>query len=264
MNEQTEELEFLLRSENRAELLAALASDGPLDRYDLEETLGTSRRTVSRTLKKLETRSYISETDEGYCLTAFGASVFETYREYTRRLDLAERLRPFLGHVDGDALDVELAALEGATLTLADDASPYAPIDRTLELRAGASRIREVAPSVEKRSIEQLTERVEGGDDVTFEVVLTADAAKAAQSQPEYERAHRITQRSDDVEQFVYRGELPFFLGVMDETVAIGAVVDGSPTALIESRDEQLRAWAERRIDEFRSESIPMREVLAD
>ena len=264
MNEQTEELEFLLRSENRTALLAALASDGPLDRYDLEETLGTSRRTVSRTLKKLEDRNYISETDGGYCLTAFGAAVFETYREYTRRLDIAERLRPFLGNVDGGALDVELATLEGAKLTLADDASPYAPMDRTLELRAQASRIREIAPSVEKRSIEQLTERVERGEDVTFEVVLTADAAQAAQSQPEYEEAHRVTQRADNVEQFVYRGEFPFFLGVMDETVAIGAVVDGNPVALVESRDERLRAWAEQRIDEFRSGAIPMRKVLAD
>jgi predicted transcriptional regulator len=264
MTGQTEELEFLLRSENRTELLAALAAEGPLDRYDLEEALGTSRRTVSRTLKKLETRNYISETDGGHRLTAFGAAVFETYREYTRRIDTAERLRPFLGNIDGEALDIELSALQGAKLTLADDASPYAPMDRTLELRARSSRIREIAPSVEKRSIEQLTERIERGDDATFEIVLTADAAQAAQSKPEYEKAHRITQGADNVDQFVYRGEFPFFLGVLDETVAIGAVVDGSPFALIESRDERLREWAEQKIDQFRSEAVPMGKIAAD
>lgn len=264
MTGQTDDLEFLLRSENRTELLAALASDGPLDRYDLEETLGTSRRTVSRTLKKLEERSYVSAAEGGYRLTAFGTAAFEIYREYTDRLDLVDRFRPFLGNVDGEALDFEVTGLRGADLHVAGDVNPYAPIDRTLELRAQASRIRELAPGVEKRSIEQLTERVQSGEDISFEVILTAGAAEAAQSQPEYEHAHRTIRRADNVEQFVYPGEFPFFVGIMDDTVTLGATVDGSPHALVESRDEGLHAWAERKIDEFRAEATPIRELAAD
>lgn len=258
MNTIEEELEFLFRSDTRAKLLATLQGEQPLDRYELENRLEPSRRTITRTLNKLEDRNYIHESADGYRLTALGEAEIETYQEYEKRVRLATTYRPVLGNVDAEALDLDVEYLEDAELVVADETTPYAPLDRTLELRAEATRIREMAPAVEKRSIEQLTERVERDDEFTFEVILPVETAKQAASSPAYATAHEVTRTADCVEQYVYSGEFPFFVGVMDETALLGSTVGGDPYAVVESEREELREWAERKIDEFRHQSTPI------
>lgn len=264
MTEGQEEIEFLLGSENRTAVLEALKTAGRLDRYALEERLGSSRRTVTRTVNALEERNYIDEGENGYSLTAFGARLLETYREFTDDVSLARKYRPFLGHLEPSAIDFELSALRGAKLIVAEKASPYAALDRTLDLRRNASRVREMAPSVEKRSIEQLVERIENDEEVSFEVILTDEVARAAESKPEYRSAHETIQQADNVSQYVYPGDFPFFIGVMDDTVAVGSIVDGSPYAVVVSENESLREWGERKLDEFERKSTPIQEVIAD
>lgn len=47
---------FLSQSDNRVAILAALAEDGAMDRYELESTVDATRRTVLRTLNRLAER----------------------------------------------------------------------------------------------------------------------------------------------------------------------------------------------------------------
>lgn len=114
-----DELEFLLRSRNRTELLLALEETQPLDRYDLEQQLDASRRTVTRALGTLSERGYIRETDRRYSLTVFGASVAASYRDCRQQVELASKYRPLLEHLDTRVLDVDPELLDGAELTAA-------------------------------------------------------------------------------------------------------------------------------------------------
>lgn len=251
------EMAFLSRSDNRTQLLSALRSDQPLDRDGIEQAVDSSRRTVARTLNKLDDRNYIHHTDEGYRLTGYGGELIETYEEYTERVRIAERYQPVLGNVDGEFLEFDLSALQGASLFVADDASPYALLDRTLELRKEATRIRELAPAVEKRSLEQVRERIQRDDLETFEVILTAETAEVAFSHPEYDPVTTV----DGVRQYVYDGEFPLFVAVIDDTVLLGVTVDQKPSAMIETTDETIREWAEETIDEFRAAAVPLEQA---
>jgi len=255
-----DELEFLLRSGNRTELLLALAEAQPLDRYDLEGRLDASRRTVTRALDALRDRGYIREAEAGYSLTAFGASVAESYRESRRRVGLATEYRPLLEHLDTRGLDLnlDLELLEGADLTVASETSPFVVLNRTLELREGASRIRELAPGIEKRSVEQLAGRLRNGEDLEMEVILPPEAVETVRETEAFADGHAVARETDAIEFYVAPEPFSVFVGVMDDTAVLGAGEGGEPLAMAESDRPAFREWAEARLDEFRDAATPL------
>lgn len=255
-----EGLEYLLRSDNRTSLLVVLAEDQPLDKADLEARLSASQRTISRVLNDLTERGYLQVSVDGFRLTSFGATVTEAYRRCRQRTDLAEEYRPFLTNVDAAAVDLDPAILRGADLTVADDISPYAPLNRALELRRNAARIRVVSPFVEERSVQQLAARLERGDDLDFDVILPADLYEAVQSQIDGRDAFRRETESDAVRMFVHHGDFPLLFATIGDVAALGVSVDGEPYALVESTNERMYEWVDSRIDEYRAEAVPVEE----
>ena len=251
-------LDLLVRSENRARFLCALADDGPLDRYALEDRLDVSRRTVSRVAETLSEAGYVHERADGYALTAYGRLSTRAYRAYRDEAALLDRFRPLLREADAGTFDLDPALLRGADLTLARETSPYAILDRILELRRQATRIREVAPGVEDRSVTQLADRIRDGTDLDVEAVLPPGALDAARSHPEYGEAHRVARESAAVDFFVYPEPFSVFVGVFDDTVALAAGDGGHPSALLVSDRPELRAWAEDRIDAFEATATPL------
>lgn len=253
-----DELAFLLRSGNRTELLLALGGTQPLDRYDLEGRLDASRRTVTRALDALNERGYVRETDEGYSLTAFGRAVAEAYRDCRRQVALAAEYRPLLEHLDTRLFDIDPELLEGAELTVASETSPFVVLNRTLELREGASRIREAAPGIEKRSVEQLASRLRHGSGLEMEVVLPPDAVETVAEADAFAGDHAVARDSEAVEFYVAPEPFSVFVGVMDDTAALATGEDGEPLALVESDRPAFREWAEARLDEFRDAATPL------
>jgi predicted transcriptional regulator len=251
-------LELLARSDSRIELLRALADGGPLDRYDLEDRLDVSRRTVTRALDALEEEGYVGERESGYALTAFGRLSVRAYREYSEEVSLLERYRPLLRDLDAGRFDLDPDLLRGADLIVASEASPYAILDRVLELRAEATRIREFAPGIEDKSVRQLADRLRDGADIAVELVLPPGALEAALSHPEYGDDHRVAREADSVDFFVYPDRFAAFLGVLDDTVALAAGSGGRPSALAVSDRPDLREWALDRFRTFRREATPL------
>lgn len=247
-----DELEFLLGSGNRTELLLTLERAQPLDRYDLEDRVDASRRTVTRVLGALNERGYIQEADAGYSVTAFGASVAQAYRDCRQQVDLATEYRPLLEHLDTQALDIDLEILKGAELTVASETSPFVVLNRTLELRAAAGHIREAAPGIEKQSVEQLASRVQNGEDLEMEVVLPPDAVETVEERGAFAGDHGVARDADAVEFYVAPEPFSVFVGVMDDTAVLAAGEGGDPLALAESDRPAFREWAESRLDEFR------------
>jgi len=255
-----EGMDYLSRSENRIALLAALVEDQPRSRDELELELSASKRTVSRVLTELTQKGYLQEAPAGFKLTTFGEVVTEAFLDYKDRFELAREYRPFLANVDSTAIDLDITALRGASLTVASDVNPYAPLDRALELRQDATRIRVVTPLVEKRSMEQLTARLERGADLEFEAILPQRLYERVRSQRGYEGAFEREVQSDSVALFVYPDTIEVTYSIIDDVVALGATVDNEPYALLESTNPDLRAWVEQTIDEYRTAALPFEE----
>lgn len=260
MADATDALTFLSQSSNRHEALSALQAAEPLDRYDLEERLDASRRTVTRTLDALADRGYVTEGDAGYRLTAYGSFLATRFDRFADDVEAVDRLRPFLETVPAGTFDLDPRHLADADLFVADEASPYALLDRTLQLRREATRIREVAPAVEQKSVEQLARRARDGADLDVQVVLPESVVDAAMETADYRDDHLDALRSDDVEMFVVPDPVRTFVGVLDETVAIATTRDGRPHALVVSTDDAVRAWAEAAFERSRDRARPHEE----
>jgi predicted transcriptional regulator len=253
-------MDYLSRSENRVSLLAALVENQPRNRDELEAELSASKRTVSRVLTELTQKGYLQEGPAGFRLTTFGEVVAEAYLDYSDRFELAEKYRPFLANVDSTAVDLDITALRGASLTVAGDVNPYAPLDRALELRQDATQIRVVTPLIEKRSMEQLTARMERGEDLNFEAIFPQRLYETVKSQRGYDGAFEREVQSDSVELRISPDSIDVIYSIIDDIVALGATVDNEPYALLESKNPDLRAWVEQTIDEYKTAAVPVEE----
>ena len=63
MSNVADSLAFLSQSTNRAEVLQLLQEEDGLDRYDIEEQVEASRRTVIRALDALTEHGYVEDGD---------------------------------------------------------------------------------------------------------------------------------------------------------------------------------------------------------
>ncbi|MFB6140366.1 MAG: helix-turn-helix transcriptional regulator [Halosimplex sp.] len=247
-----EVLAFLAQSENRVDVLDALADGEPRDRYDLEGAVDASRRTVLRVANELLERGYVRETDDGYRLTALGESVYDRYAAAADGIGALSSAAAVLSAVPAGVVDFDPARLADAEVTAAAPGDPFAPLDRMLELRRGASRVRELAPGVERRSVEQLADRVEADEAVDVEIVLTPASLETAESRDQYAPAHEVVASADAVALYLTPEPFALPVTVADETVALVADgAEGRPDAVLETDDPVVREWAESYVDRF-------------
>jgi predicted transcriptional regulator len=255
------ELRFITQSANRADALAVLAAEEPLDRGELESRLDSSRRTVIRIVNSLEERGYLRETDRELRLTPFGAHVTDELDEFLAETRTALEYKPLLRNAPPVFRALPVGSLADAELLVASDADPFSILDRVLSLRAEATRIREVAPAVQKESVDQLAARVQQDDDFDVEAVISVRANDAAESRVDYRDGHATTVEADAIDIYVHPDPISFFAGVMDETAAVGVSKDGQPHALAVSEDPDLRAAVESVFERYRDEATPKTSV---
>jgi predicted transcriptional regulator len=255
MGDAVAELRFLVQSESRVGALEVLSADAPLDRRGLESRLDSSYRTVVRNVTAFEERGYLEETEQGLRLTPFGSHLADELAEFAAATDVAVEFKPLLRHAPPALREIDPRNLAGAELLVASQSDPFSILDRILTLRAEATRIREIAPGVQKESIDQLAARVRSEEVVDVEAVLSQSASDAAESRVDYRDGHAAAVESDEVDIYVHPGHISFFAGVVDDTVAIAVSKDEQPYALAVSEDPDLRATVESLFEKYRSES---------
>lgn len=261
MDTAVEELQFLTQSENRVLALTALSADGPLGRDELEARLDTSHRTVIRVVNTFSDRGYLTETPSGLRLTPFGTRLAECIDTFVSEAETALEYRPLLRHAPPRFEALPLDALDGAEHVVASESDPFAVLDRLLAARADATRIREIAPAVEQKSLDQLARRVEDGEDLDVEIVVPESASDAAASRPEYREQHRTTLTADGVDIYVHPGPIRFAAGVVGDTAAVAVGRNGRPHALALSDAPEMQAWVTALFEEYRAAATPKPDI---
>lgn len=248
---------YLTGSENRVETLRAVRADGVVEQRTIADSVDASWRTVKRTLNDLEERGWVLAVDGvgEWRISALGATVLDAYLDFVDRLEPATHLAPFLRRIPPGTLDIELDALADAEVVVSAENQPYAPMDRVLEIRRNAGRIREVVNIVQADSASQLRERVENGD-LEAEVVLEAGVLDAIATNDEYAEEFEGALAADGVTFYAYEGSVPYVLGIMDDTVLLGVTDEkGMPEAMVKSDADEVREWAESRFEAFREDA---------
>lgn len=257
-----EEVEFLVRSPNRVGILRAVERNRPAAAGEIEDELDVSHRTIVRQLRKLAGREYVERTPDAWDLTLYGSLALEQYRALEGEFEVLMKYRPVLGNLEDESFDIDPELLRGCTLTVATEAEPYAPLSRVTELRLEATRIRLLSPKIEARSINQSLERIDDGEDFELEVVLSEDALETLSSARDSSRLDRLVE-AEQMTVMVANGDVPAFLGRMDDHAAIGVSVDGSPHAVVDDTSPELREWVDEQFARFRADAIPVTDHAA-
>jgi predicted transcriptional regulator len=253
---------FVAASEHRVALLSGLRESGAADRETCYEWCDASRRTVTRALADFADREWVRESNGRYRLTGLGRAVAAGYERCEERVAAAQRLAPFLSRVPGDDFDLDPWHLRDADLVVGGPGTPTAPVDRALELRSDATRIRDLSPIVARESVAQLAERLESAD-LDVEAVVSERAVRSALSNPDYESLLAEVRGAEGHSLYVTADPVPFVLGVFDDVVALGATEDGHPHALVVSDAEPVVEWALAFFSAARDDAMPVADWTA-
>jgi len=254
-----ESVQFLAQSPNRVAILGALDDGSVKDRYDLEGSIEATRRTVLRTLGDLVEYGFVQERNDGYRRSTLGGRVYREYKAFVENVTFEDELATFLSDVPDDLFSFPVDRFEDSEVTVATAGGSYAPLDRLLDLRADATRIRDLAPAVERRSVRQLADRIEDGVDVSVEIVLSETALEAASTDQQYAPVHETTVTADAVDMFVAPGEFEIGMCIADRTVAIGTPGPNDHVrALCVTDDPVVLEWAHDYVDERLESAEPL------
>lgn len=251
MDEIAGQIDFLSSSQNRVEVLWTLDREGPLSRRRVRDRVEASRSTVKRTLDALLELDWVAKLDGEYRTTPIGTTVLDAYCEFQRAVRTAETVAPVFRWLPEVDLDFDLRELENPTVVVPGEGEPYAPVVRQTELVRSIESFRGLLPSINLEGSRLARRRIVAGE-LTAEVVVSADVAATIREEP-YAGLFR-EQLATGRMTVAVADELPFYLGLPgDGPVQLGVEDDhGLPRALLETRADAVRRWAEREYEDHR------------
>lgn len=253
--EPTDEIAFLAGSEPRAAIVAALARDGPLSTDALVDRSEAARVTVTRNLEQLAERGHVVERPDGHRLTPLGDLLADEFLALVETVETAAPLAPVLSRLPPEAFDLDPRALAGASVTVSTDANPYAPATTHAERLASASRARLLLPALNPPELRADEPRLRSG---ALEVEMLVSPAVAAKLRGELSALVADLFDAEGLTVYECDRPVPFFLGIVDETVQVGVADDeGIPRALAETDDAAVREWATATLEAYLADAEP-------
>lgn len=250
-----EEIEFLARSPNRVAVLDAL-TEGPIERYDLEDTTGVARATLGRILDDFVERGWVVESDREYVTTDLGAYVAREFIGLVERFEPVPALNEVIEWFPEDGFDFDLGCLQGAEVVRPTRTNALAPTTHIASRLRSAKEARLITYSVLPDVMDACWRGTVDGD-LEVETVLDRGAVESFGANPEMIENAQEMFESGQADVILYEGDVPTTLFVVDDVVLLClSGGEGAPHAVIETDDETVRAWAESTIDDYRSDGV--------
>jgi predicted transcriptional regulator len=251
-----EEITFLSGSRTRFHALRALYEADGLTKGELRDRLDGSRTTVGRNLDALCERGLVAKNGSGYTITRTGETITADFSDLVGTVAIANRLEPLLRWLP-EEFDVDLRQLVGAELILAEEANPYAPVNRHVEALKRAEDVR-LFIGVTGQHAWEIAHRRVVDEGATHEYVVGSRVVETLRSDPNYTDPCEAMLGTGRFELSVYDSEVPYYLGLLDETIQIGVEdEEGMPRALVETDIDGVGKWANDTYNKYRDRSTP-------
>lgn len=248
-----DQLAFLARSTQRVRILEALHCESH-DLRDLRDEVDIPRSTLRDNLDRMLELGWIEEIERrAYRTTTLGCIAIEIFDEHQTLMETAERLAPFLERVPREDVDIDLRHLSEAEVVPPEPGRPYAPDEYFVELLEGSHELRGFSPVVGRITVDAIKRRVEA-EQLRIDIVVTTDVLEALESA--FEREYREVLDAGCAKLWLYGGEVPYALALVDDTVVLRAIDDsGIPHTLVETDNEAAYMWAEQAFEAYRDEA---------
>ena len=255
MDEALGAAEFLARSENRVAALYELR-DRAQTRAELREATGMSQVTLGRVLEGLEDRRWIETDGDAYRITAVGDMVAASFDGFLGALSAADKLADLARWMPTDEYDFELHRLGDATVIRPEPKDPNATMRTAARQVAESDHVRILTHGFSTLVIHVMYERVPAGE-MTVECVFSPAVFEAMEATPEVADEIAALVESDGAEFFLYDGEVPHILAILDDGLGLGVDDDnGRPLATLGVRDPVVREWAIETFERYRDQAV--------
>jgi predicted transcriptional regulator len=237
----------------RLEFLESLA-EKPKDKRMLVDELEVSRTTTDRGVRELETVGLVEYADGRFALTAIGeVAVFGLF-DLLDTIKLRRELDPILRWVPAGTLDIDLELLADAEIFLPEPGNPWAMVNRHVQVLKEADDGCAMLPLTGLHACEALHSRIIN-EGAVVELVVEPNVADTFQSNPEYAELVDEMLATDRHDIYVYDGDIPYFIGVFNETAQMGVDSDGEPRAMLETDSPEVVDWVEQKYDAYKQQS---------
>ena len=254
-----EEIEFPARSPTRVRILDELNDEHSLTRRELRDRLDGTRTTVGRNLDGLCEREWIETGNRDgngeYAITPGGETIAEKFDDLAETIRAERRLRPFLRWVDRSAFDLDPRSLADAVVTVSDPDDPDAVMVEHLTALRSAAEVKALINTAGRASMETAQRRLSAGN-ASYEVVIEEATVETIRSTTHRSRQFDELVSSEAFDAYVYAGEIPYFVGLLDEVVQVGAYdEEGQRRALLEGDSEGISEWTEDTYSTYKRQS---------
>jgi predicted transcriptional regulator len=240
-----EQLQFLTRGESRVRIMECLSASGSVTQRELRAQLAVSRTTVARSLRSLEDRGWVRNSDNGaYRLTRAGTVIVSELSGLLETVQTVEELSEFLRWFPSDEFAPDFLNPSDVEVIVSSEGDPYAPAREQTDILRSADRLRIILPAVDLEGTKTLAEQVTDRG-LEVETIVSPDVEATIES-GEFASLLAEPLATERARILAVDQEPPFYLGLADDgRVQIGVEDDeGFPRALLETSDGDIREWA--------------------
>lgn len=259
MLNETEELMDLVG--RRIELIECLQENSK-DKRMLSEEVDASRSTVDRGIRELESVGLITWKNGEYIPTLCGYLAASAYRQFEEQMQLLTTYAPCLRWMPPEEFDLELKDIEGADLYLPERGDPYAMINRHVQIIRQADSYKILLPLTGLHAHQAAHENTvsKGAEG---EAVVVPSVADTWQNEEEYAASTEEMVATGRFRYFVSENPIPYFVGIFNESIVqIGVDEENEPRALLETTNDEVVAWAERKFQNYKQQAhTPFKEA---
>lgn len=249
------DVEFLIRSTNRLDVLSAVLDD-PQNRRELRAETDFSRVTLSRILGDLTDRGWVSRTNDHYEITAEGEVVALEIERLFANLDVIDSLGETLRWLPIELFDFELCRLADAEVMLPDEHDLTGQIRWVDSRIQDTDRIRSVGTWVAAEILETVVESTNDGE-LRCECVLDSRVVNHIRDDTELRELARVLLKSDQANLYRYDGDdVKTTMSIFSNGVLLcGKQGERSFPEAVATSDDAVVGWATARFETLRAES---------
>ncbi|MDX1746271.1 MAG: hypothetical protein R3324_10065 [Halobacteriales archaeon] len=237
-----DDIAFLANSENRVAIFGTVV-ERPSNRTEIQDQVDTSGATITRVLRGLEERNWITSVGQEYAATPLGEWVYGEFTRLVDELEAERRLREPLQWIPSDQITFDVRHLRDAELLLVDEADPTDFLRRVRDFQRSGETIRGVTRGVSPELVESQWEMAVHGE-ARVDFVITPEVLDVVLDNPTASQQFREMLEEPTVRFTVCEG-LPMSIVIVDDRVGINlADEQGVLKGGLVSEDDTVLEWA--------------------
>lgn len=230
--------------------------DAPHDARDLVDALGTSRSTIYRGTRELESLRLIEQEKGEYYLTTFGRTVVELYDSFYENLETICELETPLADLPRN-VSIPAKVFCGGEVVCASPHDPDRPVDAFEKVVRNADRLCGFSPVPRSRYINLFSEELLA-DSLDADLLTTMPVVEYMLA--EYSTLLEDVFAVEDFRFFATEKDIPFELMVIEEPEEFVTVSlydrQNHMRAFLKNNDRDAIEWGREQFEQYRNSAF--------